>query len=254
MLENKISTVIFEEDNGQLNQLLQILSKQNEIEVSATTSSCVKLKDLISNTIPHLLILDVKTNDFCAFHLLRSLKNKNILPEIVFLANNESLAYDSMEFQPLDFILKPIQENEVLEMTNRLKLKLKKKELIRKMDIYEKLSTGSNKKVFKQKNGIILLHPEEIVFCKANLSNTILNLANSKKEKCSTGMKETFEIINSDDFVKINRSYFINLRFLRKIDKKRRKCILASNGKTWEVPASKNITDRLEKLNTFLIY
>jgi two-component system LytT family response regulator len=108
--------------------------------------------------------------------------------------------------------------------------------------------------MFNEKKGIIILELEEIVFIKASLTSSVLTLTSGEEIVVKTSFNQTLETINNTDFVRVNRSFCININYLRKIDKRNLKCIMNYNEKIWEVPASKNTITHLEKLNTFPFY
>ena len=110
------------------------------------------------------------------------------------------------------------------------------------------------KRTFLQKNGIIILLLEEIIFIRAELTNTVLMLTSGEEIILKTGITQTLETVNNHDFIRINRSYCINKNYLRKVDIRNIKCLMYFEGTSWEVPASKNTMGQLEKLNVSPIY
>lgn len=254
MLEHKITTVIIETNPEELKKLNSRLKKTAEFSVVGKATTGKQGISLIHNFAPQLIFVNVDLQDINGLEFVKILHTRNIFPEIVFVADNDKFAYESLPLEPLDFLIKPFKTEEIKQIIERLTLKLEKEELMRKMDYYAKSHSISTKRIFKQKKGIIILMLEEIIFCKAELTTTQLTLKNGEKVPLKTGLSKTLETINNKKFLKVNRSYFINRNFLRKIDKKNSKCILYSEGKTWEVPASKGAIKRLDMLNTYPIY
>ena len=254
MLEHRIPTIIVSHSDKELKNLTKVFRKMPELSLMAGATDQNQALSLIKSYVPQLVVTDVQLNDCDGLKFVQRLFQRNIYPEIVFVAPDDSLAYDALQIKPLDFLLKPLQEDEVSDMVERLLFKQKREELKRKMDIYARSQDVTIKRVFYQKKGIVVLYLNEIVFCKAEKSKTVLTLINDEQIYLKTNIAETTEIINNQFFFKISRSYCINRNYLRKIDKKNSKCLLYYEGLSWEIPASRNIIKRLESLYTRPVY
>ncbi len=254
MLDLKINTVIIESDQKKLKELQSLLKKTIFFSIVGTATNGKRGFSLITNLAPQVVFIDVDLQDINGLEFVRILHNRNIFPEIVFVADNTNLAFDSLPLEPLDFLERPFQKEIIFNLIKRLKSKLKKNELMRKMEIFTKSHSVSPKRTFKQKSGIIIVEIEEIVFVKASLTNSVLTLRNGDETVLKNNLNQTCETIHSDDFIRINRSYCINRNYLQKIDKQNLNCFLQYGKNTWEVPASKNTIRLLEKLNVFSSY
>lgn len=251
MLNQKITTVIVSKNLVEIKNMTASLKDIDLISVVGQATSLSQAISVVTHFAPQLVFVCVELESECGLEVVRVLRARNILTEIVFVAGNGNLAYESLQLEPLDFLIKPVNKELILEMLLRLKTKLKNKELIRRMNVFAKSHAVEEKRVFKHRTGIVVLFLEEIVFCKAELAATSLTLKSGEIVKLKSGIKETLETINSENFIRIGRSYCINRDFLRKIDKRNLKCRLHFNGNEWELPISKNTIGLLEKLNVF---
>ncbi len=254
MLKNKISTLVIEKDEFRIKSIATLLKNFSEIDVVGHTTDCRQAITFVYNLVPQLIILGLELEEMHGFEFVNTLHNRHIFPEIIFLSESSKPAYDALAYEPLDFWVMPVQKEVVQEMIERFKTKLKKKELYSKLENYANSGEMDSRRVFPQKKGILVLNPEEIVFCRANLMNSIIILKNGDSELLKSSLTETIEIINSEDFIRVNRSNCINQKYLRKFDRKNNKCILYNDGKTWNIPVSKGVADRLDQLNTNAIY
>lgn len=254
MLDQKITTVIIETDSAEIKNLSGKVEKVEEFSVVGSTSSAGRGIDLIQSFAPQLVFVNVGLDKMDGLELVGLLRNRGMTAEVIFIAGNDHRAFESLSLEPFDFLVKPIGVDDIRALVSRLKSKLKRKELIRRMDVFARSHSVRAKRVFPQKRGIVILPLDEIIYCKAELTNTIIGLQCGEEIPVRSGINETFEIINNTDFVRIGRSYFINRNYLRKIDKRNLKCILYYNGQTWDVPISKNSIHQIEKLNVLPIY
>ncbi|MBT3383606.1 MAG: response regulator transcription factor [Prolixibacteraceae bacterium] len=250
MFEHKLTTVIIDNNIAELKKLSTRLNKTAKFSIVGKSTTGKHGISLIHNFTPQLVFINVDLIDINGLEFVKILRSRNIFTQIVFVADNDKYAFDSLQLEPFDYLIKPIRKDHIQQILERIEFKLEKEELIRKVDLYAKSHSISTKRILKQKKGIIILLLEEIVFCKAELTITLLILKNGKKVRLKTGLNETLKTINSKDFIKISRSYCINSNYLHKIEIDNNKCILYSEGNTWEVPASKCAIKRLEKFIT----
>lgn len=254
MLNQKILAVIIEKDLPSVNLLKKLLEKAGDMLVAGSAITGKHGLSLAVNLVPQLVFVNIKLNDMDGFELIQDMHKKNIFPEIVFIAENEEEAFRSLQFEPLDFWTEPINRNLLFSMTERLKHKWKKQELLRRMDVFTKAHETRQKRIFKQKRGIIILYNDEIVFCRAQLASTNITLNTGEEIEVSTGISKTTDILNSSDFIRVSRSYCLNRKYLHKIEKRTSKCILHDGTTTWDIPASKKTLKKIEQLNVFPVY
>lgn len=251
MLDNKISTLVIEKNQKDLKELQLLIKKSGYLSLIGTASTGQKAYSTIVNHAPQLVFINVDLPDISGLEFVKILRNRNIFPEIIFTADDSHLAYESMELEPFDFLVTPIKKEDFTGLAERFKNKLKKKELFRKMDLYTNENFIVPKRVFKQKTGIIIIDLNEIVFVKASLTHSDLMLTTGKRVTLKTSLNQTIETIDSENFIRTNRSYCINRGYLNKIVKTDLKCVLKSDDKTWVVPVSKNTIGQLENSEVY---
>lgn len=254
MLNEKISVLIIDKDKTSVSAIADVLAKFSELDVVGKATSAKQGMNLGNQLVPQLLVINVDLPDTNGLKFVKELQNKGINVEVVFVSENERMAYSAMELEPLDYMILPFEKETVEKMILRFKYKMKRNELYRKMNEFIRSQESSESRVFFQKKGIIVLHPEEIIFGKAQLTSSLLKLVHGEDVLLKTKFGDTLEILNSPEILRIGRSYFINRNYLWKIDKKKLRCIMYYEGKTWEVPASKAAISSLEKLNAQPIY
>lgn len=250
MLNKNLQTIIIEKNEEDLKLARQILQQFSEIKIVGACTSAVKGMSLINNYAPDLVFVSTELPESDGLQFVDLIHQRNIKTEIIYLSNNGNRAYEALASRPFDYLVRPIELNDIEQLLIRLKEKLKRKSLLNKMKIFEKSNQVNLKRVFLQKGGIIVLPLEKILYCKAELTKTTLTLVSGEKIPLKTNITETIETLNSEDFIRTGRSYCVNRHFLRKIDRRGLKCHLFYNGNTWEIPASKTMIAHVEKINT----
>lgn len=252
MFKKRITIVVLDESKSHLRRLTSILAEIPEFLLVGKSTRLEQGLSVVSGKMPQMVFVNLELSDTSGFEMVRKLHARSLFPDVVFISGNSHSAYDALPFEPFDFLTKPVGKQDVLDMLERYKLKTRKKLLVTQINSLASNFTSDTKRTFKYKNGIVIFNLDEILICKSVRSRTILILKNGEEFKLSTSIKETIQTINHECFVKSSRSYWVNRDYLRKIDKRRSKCIIHNNdGKSWEIPVSRKFVQALEALITY---
>lgn len=100
---------------------------------------------------------------------------------------------------------------------------------------------------FNTRTGFKLIQKSEILYCQADGNCTHLYLKD-KKETLTLGIGKLEEMIGTEWFLRIHRSYIINLRYFSELNRKSMQCWLEKDGKRLAVKVSANSIRLLEQL------
>jgi len=185
-----------------------------------------------------LAFLDVDLGDGTSFDLLGQLPNLDF--KIIFISAFNEYAVKAFKFNAIDYILKPINPlefNAALEKAIHLSPPVSS-------DQFEKLSDDLdteviNKLIVKDFNAIHFLEIDEIILLKSDNNYTVFNLEGSKEEiVISKNLGEYEDILSGRSFFRAHRSFLINLKHIKKYDKREGGYIEMKNGQ--QVPLSRN--------------
>jgi two-component system LytT family response regulator len=175
-----------------------------------------------------LVFLDVELGKKTGFELLDEVGDLDF--HLIFVTSHKDMAYKAIKYGAIDFILKPIQLEELKKAVNSVIAKINEKkknvspdeirELVKK-EISEFYNTGfkfkeKNKLIIPSKSGIKVLNIDDIVRIEADDVYTEVYLINGKKIVVSKTLKAMSELL-TDTFYKVHRSHIINLKYLDEI-------------------------------------
>lgn len=210
-----------------------------------SVSSGVKL---LNNDNPDIVILDIDLKDGTGFDLLQSVKPYNF--SLIFSTAFNEYAIRAIKFSALDYILKPIDDDELcnaIEKAVNLREKTNiERQLKNFFDHYEKKS-NSKKLVLKTAGEFNIVDVADIVYCQSDNSYTTFNFNTGEIIIVSKGMKEYEEILAPYNFFRPHTSYLVNLNYVKKLDKSDGGFLILKTGK--EIPVS---TRKKSKLLQFL--
>ena len=86
-------------------ELKYMLSKYPSIKVIGEAETAAEAFELISETKPDVVFLDIQMPDFSGFDLLKKLNYKF---KVIFISAYKQYMEESKKYHPVDFLLKPI--------------------------------------------------------------------------------------------------------------------------------------------------
>ena len=189
----KIKAVIIDDEPNNI-ELLKVLIEQTNIQLLVADSflDFNEALDYLNNNKIDALFLDIRLKDHTGFELYANLVNK---PEVIFQA---------IKVDPVDYLLKPIDRNELSKAIDKLINRISLKREIEESYALEKITIESiNKKVH-------LIHLEDILYLKAENTSCNLFFKDGVKLVIKKGI-QLFEEEYTQHFYRCHRSYLINV-------------------------------------------
>ena len=254
MITSKVITAIIIEDDEEALSLLEIYLKAfKEVEIIDKTMNPRQGIKFLIKKMPNIVFLDIDMPEINGLEVAEVIKENQLDTEIVFTTAHSKYAFKSLNVHPLDYLVKPFGPEELISVINRYKTKKKKKEMERSMGIFIRNNRVHPKIKFTTKSGIVFINPEEVMLLQAHSNHTYVFLSNGSVELITQLMQKIIETIDSPNMVKANRNAYLNLQYLRRIDKKNKICVLNHQDVTIEEPLNRSSISFFEKLNCFPI-
>jgi two-component system LytT family response regulator len=199
---------------------------------------------------PDIVFLDIQMPDGTGFDVLKSLKDKKF--EVIFITAHEEYAITAIKFSALDYLLKPVDPE---ELRNAIEKALKTIEIKEQESQFEALQNNilpNSKKrlVLKTHDSVFVVELEQIIRCEADKNYTTFFLTSGKKIVVSKTLKEYEILLSAYNFLRVQQSHLINLDFIERYDKANGGIVVMKDGA--EVPLSHakreqffNLLDRL---------
>jgi two-component system LytT family response regulator len=177
---------------------------------------------LIERVKPNVVFLDIKMGDGTGFDLLQ--RYQRIPFKVVFVTAFDEYAIEAFKFSAFDYLLKPINTNELRETLERLKESLDQQEdLSVKINAFlanmDTLNTAQKKIVLKTASSIHLVNLVNIVRCEADANYTWVYVKDQPKVLISKPLKHFEDMLDGFGFLRVHQSHLVNLNFISRIDK-----------------------------------
>jgi two-component system, LytTR family, response regulator len=220
-MNQKIKTLIVEDEPESANRLKILLSKHHpDVDVVGCATQIQSTADLLETHKPELVFLDIQLSDHDAFFLLRNLKELDF--SIIFTTAHQHFALPAIKFNPVDYLLKPIDRDDLAmalgkfcQFRNRKEETDQKWALMRKME----LQFGNPKIAIPTSTGLEYIYVKEICRCLADGNYTILYFRSGQKLLVSKTLKSFEDLLTPYGFFRVHNSHLINLQEVRAYQK-----------------------------------
>ena len=195
---------------------------------------------LIAEVKPQVVYLDIRLPGSSGLDIGRYFTAEQMNFEIIFTTAYNEFAIEAFKTSAVDFLLKPIDPDELLEATQRAMEKNEQKHLSQRLDTLEKsLRRLSIQKIaLEVPHGTLFIPYDDIILFEADGMYTHVHLTNTKKELISKPLKHFVEQLEHNQlFYKTHRSYLINLKYIKEVKRTDGYYIIMDNGKL--VPVSR---------------
>jgi two-component system LytT family response regulator len=251
MDSTNISAFIIDDEPEAIQLLEMYLRFFPNVKVIGKETQAKNGLDFIFQNLPDLIFLDIDMPEMSGLQVAEQIHAENFYSEIVFTTAHPKYGYYALDFQPLDFLTKPFSVEDVETVIHKYQNAAEKKKYLRKVDLFIQSQSNSPKVKLPTINGVLITEIKNIVLLKAKANNCSLYLHDGTIETITRNLNNLAEIINSQSLFKISRSTYINLKYLKKIDKKNLKCLVSFNQSVLEEDITKSNLLHFEKLDLF---
>lgn len=199
---------------------------------------------------PELVFLDIQMPNENGFGLFKYFDKINF--EVIFTTAYKDYAIDAIRHSALDYLLKPINFIDLLSTVKRYEEQKNNKSQNERISmLLENISSDNgayNKIALPTQNGYELLKLNSIVYCKSESNYCRVICIDGRTFLISKTLKYVEELINNELFIRIHKSYLVNLNYVVKFDKGDELKVTITNGE--QLPVS--IRKKEQFLNAIL--
>ena len=243
-----MNTIIID-DNPNAQEFLEDLLKMycQELTIVGKADNIFEGKQLIENLSPELVFLDVEMPKGTGFDLLQQLDTIDF--NVIFTTAHEKYALRAIKYSALDYLLKPIEVNELLAAVKKAQTRdeqqlsqLKVNNLLQNLG---KNAAQTQKLMLRDKYGMQITAIQEIIHLEADDCYTKFFIQDQEPVIVSKSLKEYELLLPKDQFFRCHKSHLINLEYLLRYDKKEDNILILRNGN--QVPVSRRKLEVLIK-------
>lgn len=196
--------------------------------------------EILKEFSPGIVFLDVEMPYKNGFDLLVELKSPAF--DVIFTTAYNQYAIQAIRFSALDYLLKPVDPDELQAAVRR---HLEKQEGKPSNALYENLASNITKKDIRDftiavpsSEGTHFFKMEDIIRLEADRNYTHIHLNGKKPFLASKTLKHFEEMLEHSDFIRTHKSHLVNPAFISRVSNDK-EFILLSDGSKVEVSRRK---------------
>ena len=203
-----MNCIIVDDDKFSATIIESYVEKTDGLDLIGSYTSAIDALNMLNKlevNLVDLIFLDIEMPEMSGIEFLRAI---NIIPQVIIYSSQEKYALESYEYDVTDYLLKPVQYERFIKAIGRVRERFEKK---------ENPSKQSTEIFIKNNSSLVRLKFEDILWIEA-LENYVV--VNTYKDKFTIHftMKSITDKIPVDRFVRVHRSFIVNISQIKEIE------------------------------------
>jgi two-component system LytT family response regulator len=191
---------------------------------------------------PALVFLDVAMPGKNGIDFLKEMEEINF--EVIFVTAHDKYVLQAIRYAAVDYLSKPVEEQQLVTAVNNAAKRIHTKSMSQHLETFlHNIRNKSNQQEMQlcipSLKGFQIIKINDIIYCEADNTYTWLYLQNNQRLMASRPLIDYELLLQGANFVRIHKSYLINLSHLREYHKGEGGIVKMSNGKELDVSRRK---------------
>ena len=230
-MDKKIRTIIIDDETKGQNLLKELINRYcPEAQVVAIASNGIEGLKMIKEHGPDCVLLDINMPKMNGFEMLEKLEQLNC--EIVFVTAHNEYAIRAFKYAAFDYLLKPVDPEELIETFKRLKLKLHQPKNKEQTELLKQLIRQPQKVPTRltivTSDAVTVVNMSDILYLQADGPYTYFYLANGEKLTASLNLQKYEDLLVAPNFFRTHNSFLVNMFYVKKFNKADLKLLLTN--------------------------
>lgn len=213
----------------------------NKIKVIFAAASVREAVGLIKTHNPQLVFLDIEMPNENGFELFKHFENPDF--KVVFTTAYKDHAINAIKHAAFDYLLKPVNHTELMELVNRIEAQKENSQFKFQLEtLVTNLNNGAEpalKLSFPTQNGLEFIKANNIVFCQAENTYTVIYTVLNEVITVTKTLKMVEEMLPEKIFARIHKSYLVNINYIKAYTRSEGHGIKLENGMILPVGSAK---------------
>ncbi len=215
--KNIIRTIIVDDEEPARLILREFISAHDDVKIIAECANGFDAVKAITETKPDLVILDIQMPKLNGFEVLELVEQP---PAIIFTTAYNQYAVQAFEVHAIDYLLKPFSKERLTEALEHTKQRLNKKKSVP----FQELSSAAGLKtsplervLVKDGSKVHVIPVDKIDYIEAQ-DDYVAIKTDGKTHLKHQRMTELEKELDTAKFIRVHRSYILNLERIARIE------------------------------------
>ncbi len=238
MSETLKCVIIDDEKKDRENLSLLLDSYCPQVEILGEAWDKESILSVLSQLSPDLVFVDIQLGAISIFDVLNELNDINF--KIVFVTAFDKYAIQGYQYDAIDYLLKPVDAKrliKVVDKTLRIRDELGQKETNindQIKDLYAKVIEPPKISITDAK-GVHIIKTVDVLYCVSDGNYTTFVLRSTNEIVVSKNLKHFENKLKDYGFLRIHKSYLVNLNHIDFLTKEQGGSVIMKNGKSLPV-------------------
>jgi len=188
-----------------------------DIELVGEAEGVLSGGKLLRKVKPELVFLDIEMGDGTGFDLLEIMGDAPF--NVIFTTAHDSFAVKAFKFSAIDYLLKPVDPDELKQAVSRARQNQQTEPEILKAllnNVQEKTHTRLALHTLEK---IHVVHIQEILRCESSTNYTIYYFSDTRQLLVTKTLKEYDNLLSGHNFIRVHQSHLVNADYIKEFVK-----------------------------------
>ena len=238
-----LRTILVDDEPRGLNSMQKLL--QLNCPDVCIVGACTNVDEAIgkiNQLEPHLVFLDIAMPVKNGFDLLKEFNDPGF--EVIFVTAHNHFMIEAFHFSAVDYLLKPVEDDLLIDAVKRARKRIMEKSGSRNIEtflhnIQQRQAPQNMKLCIHSLKGFQVVELNDILYAEAAGNYTNFYFSNEPFICTSKPIHEYEELLNDAGFVRIHKSYLVNLLHVKEYIRGEGGSVRLTSGKELEVARRK---------------
>ena len=237
-----LTAILVDDEQNSLSSLKEKIGRHClQVTIVATCDTAQEAIRQIDTLQPDLVFLDIEMPVMNGFLMLQQLTWRKF--ELIFTTAYDHYAIKAIRFSALDYLLKPIEIEELKMSVGRAEEKKASASAAQQLELLlENVTPRKNnyqRLAIPTPDGLRFIKVAEIIYLEAQVNYTHIFLSNNQKQVVCRTLKEFEDMLPADTFLRIHNSHIINKNFAERYIRGEGGQVVLSTGEVLDIAKRK---------------
>lgn len=207
-----INCLAVDDEPYALKQIVSYIKKTPFLELAGQASNAFEAMDFLSKEKADLVFIDINMPEMSGMEFVKTLPSGT---NIIFTTAYSEFAAESYQVNTIDYLLKPISYEDFLKAAN------KARERISIQQSQKSESTVSDHFFVKSEGSLVKIILHDIIYIESMSEYVMIHLKGNKQITSLMSLKNLEKSLPGDQFMRVHRSFIVNLNSIISIERSR---------------------------------
>lgn len=201
-----MNCLIVDDEEMSRNIVRHFVEQTNFLTLSSECADAIQAANFLQQSQVDLLFLDIEMPHMSGMDLVKSLLVK---PQVIFITSRSDYAVEAFEYSVTDYLVKPITYGRFLKAVTKAK---------EVFDTLQPIQVHSKDLYIKSDSKIIKVNLKDLLYVEALADYVMIYTSQGNRHVVHATMKGVEKKLNSGEFVRVHRSYIVNVEKIEAIE------------------------------------